>query len=59
MAELTSSEKVMRVLDRQESDRIPHFGELKVYACPIGGTFFDELWLLMIGFDKGQQSNDY
>ncbi len=29
--------------------------ELKVYACPIGGTFFDELCLLMIGFDRGQR----
>ena len=24
-------------------------GELNVYACPIGVTFFDELCLLMIG----------
>ena len=23
--------------------------ELKGYACPIGGTFFDELCLIMIG----------
>jgi len=29
-------------------------GELKGY-----GTFFDELWLLLIGFDRGQRSNDY
>jgi len=29
--------------------------ELKVYACPIGGTFFDELWLIMAGFDRGQR----
>jgi len=34
------------------------FGEQKVYACcigacPIGGTFFDELLLIMIGFDRG------
>jgi hypothetical protein len=27
--------------------------ELKVY-----GTFFDELCLIMIGFDRGQDSND-
>ncbi len=26
-----------------------------MYACPIGGTFFDELCLLMIGFDRGQR----
>ncbi len=31
------------------------FGEFKVYACPIVGTFFDELCLLMIGFDRGQR----
>ena len=24
-----------------------------MYACPIGGTFFDELCLLMIVFDRG------
>jgi hypothetical protein len=28
-------------------------GELKWYACPIGGTFFDEWCLLMIGLDRG------
>jgi len=27
-------------------------GELKVYACPIGSTFFDELCLIMMGFDS-------
>ncbi len=26
-------------------------GELKGYACPIGGTFFDELCLIMKVFD--------
>jgi len=30
------------------------FGELKVY-----GRFFAELCLIMTGFDRGQQSNDY
>jgi len=30
-------------------------GELQGYACPIGGTFFDELCLVMIGFDRGQR----
>ena len=25
-----------------------------MYACPIGGTFFDELCLIIIGFDRGQ-----
>jgi len=30
-------------------------GELKVSACPIGSTFFDELCLIMIGFDRGQR----
>jgi len=29
-------------------------GELKEYACPIGGIFFDELCLLMTGFERGQ-----
>jgi len=27
-------------------------GELKVSACPIGGRFFDELCLIMTGFDR-------
>jgi len=30
-----------------------HCRELKVYACPIGGTFFDELCLLMIALVGG------
>jgi len=29
-------------------------GELKVSACPIGSTFFAELYLLMTGFDNLQ-----
>jgi len=33
--------------------------ELKVSAWPIGGTFVDELCLIMICFDRGKQSNDY
>jgi len=28
-------------------------GELKGYACLIGGTFFDELCLIMKGFERG------
>ncbi len=32
-----------------------HCRELKVYACPIGGRFFAELCLLMIGFNRGQR----
>ncbi len=30
-------------------------GEFEGYARPIGGIFFDELWLIMIGFDRGQR----
>jgi hypothetical protein len=29
--------------------------ELKEYACPIGGTFFDELCLIMVGSDRGRR----
>ena len=35
--------------------KITETGELQVYACRIGGTFFDELCLIMIGFDRGQR----
>jgi len=31
------------------------FGELTGYACPIGGTFFDALCLIMTGFDRGRR----
>ena len=46
--------KASTILDSEGS------GKLKVYACPIGAcpigsTFFDELCLLMIGFDRGQR----
>ncbi len=39
--------------ERLHNKRI-HRAELKGYACPIGGTFFDELSFLVIGFDRGQ-----
>jgi len=34
-------------------------GELKVYACRIGGTSFDESCLIMICFDNRNQTTSF
>ena len=57
--EFTDGKPHMYFLAHKSGDTLPisssHWRELKVYACPIGGTFFDELCLIMIGFDSGQR----
>jgi len=36
---------------------LPFTGEIKGVRLPHRGTSFDELWLIMIGFDRGKRAD--